>query len=116
MKKIVLASLVCLGLGSSLMAQTGEQLAQNCKSCHGGNFSKSALGHSDDISRFSYGHLVGELSEFQEENENNKYFQIMRAQIKNFSSADIRKVSKYISNYSNTKNYKNENNDHDNDD
>ena len=98
MKKIVIASLVCLGLSSSLMAQTGEQLAQNCKSCHGGDFSKSALGHSPDISRFSYRHLVSELNEIQEENENDKYFNIMKAQIKNFSNEDIRKVSKYISN------------------
>ena len=95
MKKIILGTLFSLG-AISLMASNGAQLAQKCKACHGVNFNKSALGHSDDISRFSQRELISELKEYKNENENDKYFQTMKAQVKNLSINDINAIAKYI--------------------
>ena len=96
MKKILTATLITLW-GTSLMAADGQALAQKCQACHGVHFDKHALGESPDISTYSKAKLIGELREFQTENENDKLFQTMKAQVKDFNTTDIEAVAAYIS-------------------
>ena len=96
MKKIFLTTLLSGLMGVTLMASNGEQLAQSCKSCHGANFAKAPLGERGHVIKGdSYKQLIKMITYYQHPEESDEM--VMKAQVQNFTKADIKAVSKYIS-------------------
>ena len=83
--------------GVSLMASSGEQLAQKCVACHGSDFSKAPLGETGHIvSKDSKEKIVKMLKYYKHPEEADE--KVMQLQIADYSNDDINKVAEYIVN------------------
>jgi len=98
MKKIILTTVVGLGLCSNLMASTGEQLTQKCKSCHGINLKKAPFGRASHVLKKdenTYKVLIEKIKYFQNPEEDDEM--VMKYQVNKLTYTEIEKIAKYIS-------------------
>ncbi len=94
MKKIIFGLGMSL-VGVSLMASSGEQLAQKCVACHGSDFAKAPLGETRHVvSKDSKAKIIKMLKYYKHPEEADE--KVMQTQIMNYSDEDITKVAEYI--------------------
>jgi cytochrome c553 len=93
MKKLVIATALIVGT-LSLMGADGKALTQKCVGCHGVDFSKKALGRSDVVKGWSAAKIESALKAYKTTTESDEL--IMKAQIGNYTEAQIKAVAKYI--------------------
>jgi len=62
MKKIIITSVSALMISSSLFAAVDSA---QCKTCHGQNFEKAALGRSDIVANMTHGDIAVSLIDYK---------------------------------------------------
>ena len=91
MKKVVIASIATLALGSSLFATVN---INTCKGCHGQNFEKRALGRSDIVKDLTKMDIARRLIEYKATTESDEL--VMKAQVARYSDAELKAVAQKI--------------------
>ena len=90
--------MVTLGLSSSLMASSGEQLSKKCKACHGVDFKKAPFNRSSHILKKdenTYKVLIQKIKYFQNPEEQDEM--VMKYQVEKLTDDEIKQIAKYIS-------------------
>ena len=96
MKKLnLLVSVLALSALSLAAAPNGKALSAKCAGCHGVDFSKHALGRSEVVKGWSASRIEAALRNYKTTTESDEL--VMKAQIGNYSYAQIRAIAKYIS-------------------
>jgi cytochrome c553 len=75
---------------------SGEIIFGKCKSCHGMNAEKSALGASQVIKGWDAAKIENTLHGYQNGTYGGSMKPVMAAQVKSLSDDEIKKVAKYI--------------------
>jgi len=91
MKKQILLTILTT---FSLMAS--EINLNTCKSCHGQNFEKKALGHSKIVNKMSEDQIQVALLGYKDKTYGSTLKAVMYGQIKNINKKDIPKIAKQI--------------------
>jgi len=96
MKKFnLLVSALALSALSLVAAPNGKALSAKCAGCHGVDFSKHALGRSEVVKGWDASKIEAALRDYKTTTESDEL--VMKAQISNYSDAQIKAVAKYIS-------------------
>ncbi len=93
MKKIVLASIAALAVGTTLMAGVN---AGACKGCHGQNFEKKALGKSAIVKDMTHDEIATALKGYKAGTFGGAMKGVMKGQVSRYSDADLEAFSKTI--------------------
>ncbi len=93
MKKLVMATVLVVST-LSLMAADGRALTRKCIGCHGMDFGKKALGRSEVVKGWSAKKIESSLKAYRTTTESDEL--VMKAQIGNYTDAQIKTVAKYI--------------------
>lgn len=86
MKKIVIASIATLAMATTSMAAVN---AGACKGCHGGDFSKHALGKSKVVADMSHADIAAALKGYKAGTYGGPMKGIMKGQVAKYSPADL---------------------------
>lgn len=98
MKKILLSSILVLGLSVSAFATDGKSLSSKCVACHGASFEKVALGKSAIVKGQKAEIIEKSLTEYKAGTKNVKGMgSLMKGQVAALTPEEIKSISKYIS-------------------
>ena len=86
MKKIVIASISALTLASTL---TAGVVAGKCVGCHGGDWSKKALGKSKVVSDMTHAEIATALKGYKDGSYGGPMKGLMKGQVAAYSDADL---------------------------
>ena len=95
MKKIVIATIATLAVGSTLMAGVD---ATKCATCHGAKFEKKALGQSAIVADLKHADIATKLKGYKDTPGfgHSGAKGVMVGQVKAYSDADLEAFSKTI--------------------
>ena len=93
MKKIVLTSVAVLAIASTLSAGV---VAGKCLGCHGGDWSKKALGKSKVVSNMTHAEIAASLKGYKAGTYGGPMKGIMKGQVAAYSDADLDAFSKTV--------------------
>lgn len=93
MKKIVIASIVALGVASTLSAGVN---ASACKGCHGAHFEKKAMGKSKVVAEMSHADIAHALKGYKTGTYGGPMKGLMKGQIAKYSDADLDAFSQTV--------------------
>ena len=94
MKKIVLASIVALAAGSTLMAAAVNPAA--CAGCHGASFEKHALGRSKVVQNMTHAQIASALKGYKAGTFGGPMKGIMKGQVSKYSDAELEAFAQTI--------------------
>lgn len=86
MKKIVITTLVTLGLASTL---TAGVIAGKCVGCHGGDWSKKAMGKSKVVANMTHADIATALKGYKAGTYGGPMKGLMKGQVASYSNADL---------------------------
>ena len=86
MKKIVITTLVTLGLASTL---TAGVIAGKCVGCHGADWSKKAMGKSKVVSNMTHADIAAALKGYKAGTYGGPMKGLMKGQVASYSDADL---------------------------
>ena len=86
MKKIVITTLVTLGLASTL---TAGVIAGKCVGCHGGDWSKKAMGKSKVVAEMTHADIAAALKGYKAGTYGGAMKGLMKGQVASYSNADL---------------------------
>ena len=92
MKKIV-TSIVALTATTALMAGVN---AGACKGCHGGDFTKAALGKSKNVAEMSHADIAAALKGYKAGTYGGPMKGLMKGQVAKYSDADLEAFAQTI--------------------
>lgn len=92
MKKLLLIPILALAIS----AQTLD--LKSCKSCHGLNYEKNALGKSKDISKMSEKEIKEALLGYKNKTYGGLMKNLMENSVKDYSEEEIELIAKQIKN------------------
>ena len=86
MKKIIIASIATLALSATAMAAVNGGA---CTSCHGADWSKSALGKSKNVAAMSHADIATALKGYKAGTYGGPMKGLMKGQVAKYSDADL---------------------------
>jgi len=92
MKKMIM-SIVALGATTALMAAVN---AGSCTGCHGGDWSKAALGKSKVVSEMSHADIATALKGYKDGSYGGAMKGMMKGQVAKYSNADLEAFAQTI--------------------
>ena len=93
MKKIVIASIAALAMATVSMAAVNEKA---CTSCHGADWTKSALGKSKVVSNMTHAEIATALKGYKDGSYGGPMKGLMKGQIGKYSDADLEAFAQTI--------------------
>jgi cytochrome c len=96
MKKVLLATVVALGMFTNVSADDGEALYKKCAICHGKAGEKPAMGKSKVIKDMSQADFVTAMKGYKDGSYGGAKKDLMNAQVKSLDDAQIEAITKYI--------------------
>jgi len=86
MKKIVIASIATLALATASMANVNGKA---CTGCHGGDWSKKAMGKSKVVSSMTHAEIAHALKGYKHGTYGGPMKGLMKGQVAKYSDADL---------------------------
>ncbi|MEA1955846.1 MAG: cytochrome C [Campylobacterota bacterium] len=93
MKKIVIASIATLALATASMAAVNGKA---CTSCHGADWSKKALGKSNNVSVMTHAEIATALKGYKDGSYGGPMKGLMKGQVAKYSNEDLDAFSQTI--------------------
>lgn len=98
MKKISFVLSLVL-FSSYVMADSGESLFSKCKSCHGADGSKNALGVSKPLKGQSKEDILKKLQGYKDGSYGGARKSIMKGQVSGLSEDDMKALAEYVAKF-----------------
>ncbi|MBA3026390.1 MAG: cytochrome C [Sulfurimonas sp.] len=93
MKKIIIASIAALTVASALSADVNGKA---CTSCHGADWSKSALGKSKIVSTLTHAEIATALKGYKDGSYGGPMKGLMKGQVAKYSDAELEAFAQTI--------------------
>ncbi len=93
MKKIIIASIAALTVASALSADVNGKA---CASCHGADWSKSALGKSKIVATLTHAEITTALKGYKDGSYGGPMKGLMKGQVAKYSDAELEAFAQTI--------------------